>query len=75
MFKLRNKVLWSQWVALPLRLVIGFGFVAHGVGQAQSGGNWGPSGFPPEADSPRCSRPRRESISSEEGIQRARMRP
>ena len=37
MFKLRNKVLWSQWVALPLRLVIGFGFMAHGWAKLSRG--------------------------------------
>jgi putative oxidoreductase len=41
MFKLRDKVLWSQWVALPLRLVIGFGFMAHGWAKLSRG----PSGF------------------------------
>ena len=37
MFKLRNKVLWSQWVPLPLRLVIGFGFMAHGWAKLSRG--------------------------------------
>src|ERR1700720_558180 len=41
MFKLRNKALWSQWVPLPLRLVIGFGFMAHGWAKLSRG----PSGF------------------------------
>jgi putative oxidoreductase len=41
MFKLRNKALWSQWVPLPLRLVIGFGFMAHGWTKLSRG----PSGF------------------------------
>ncbi|MBV8311985.1 MAG: DoxX family protein [Planctomycetaceae bacterium] len=41
MCKLRNKVLLSQWVALPLRLVIGFGFMAHGWAKLSRG----PSGF------------------------------
>jgi putative oxidoreductase len=41
MFKLRNKALWSQWVSLPLRLVIGFGFMAHGWAKLSRG----PSGF------------------------------
>ena len=25
-----DKSLWNQWAALPLRLIIGFGFMAHG---------------------------------------------
>ena len=41
MFKLRNKALWSQWVPLSLRLVIGFGFMAHGWSKLSRG----PSGF------------------------------
>jgi putative oxidoreductase len=41
MFKLRNKALWGQWVPLPLRLVIGFGFMAHGWAKLSRG----PSGF------------------------------
>jgi putative oxidoreductase len=41
MFKLRNKALWSPWVPLPLRLVIGFGFMAHGWAKLSRG----PSGF------------------------------
>src|SRR5438270_2800444 len=41
MFRLRNKALWSQWVPLPLRLVIGFGFMAHGWAKLSRG----PSGF------------------------------
>ena len=41
MFKLRSKALWSQWVPLPLRLVIGFGFMAHGWAKLSRG----PSGF------------------------------
>src|SRR6516225_6972856 len=41
MFNLRNKILWNQWVALPLRLVIGFGFMAHGWAKLSRG----PSGF------------------------------
>ena len=27
---MRNKSLWNQWPILPLRLIIGFGFMAHG---------------------------------------------
>ena len=30
MLKLRNIAFWGQWVPLPLRLIIGFGFMAHG---------------------------------------------
>jgi putative oxidoreductase len=30
MIKLRNEPLWSQWASLPLRLVIGYGFMLHG---------------------------------------------
>src|SRR6478752_3235638 len=41
MLKLRNKALWGQWVPLPLRLVIGFGFMAHGWAKLSGG----PSGF------------------------------
>ena len=41
MFKRRNKATWSQWVPLPLRLIIGFGFMAHGWAKLSRG----PSGF------------------------------
>jgi putative oxidoreductase len=37
MFILPNKVLWQQWVPLPLRLVIGYGFVAHGWAKLDRG--------------------------------------
>ena len=37
MFKLRNKTSWSQWVPLSLRLVIGFGFMAHGWAKLSRG--------------------------------------
>src|SRR5262249_53076660 len=30
MFKLPNKMPWRPWAPLPLRLVIGYGFIAHG---------------------------------------------
>ena len=30
MFKLLNQTLWRQWAPLPLRLMIGYGFLAHG---------------------------------------------
>jgi putative oxidoreductase len=41
MFKLQNKAFWGQWVPLPLRLIIGFGFMAHGWAKLSRG----PSGF------------------------------
>ena len=41
MFNLRYKALWSQWVPLPLRLIIGFRFMAHGWATLSRG----PSGF------------------------------
>ena len=41
MFKLRNWAFWGQWVPLPLRLIIGFGFTAHGWAKLSRG----PSGF------------------------------
>src|SRR5215472_2014733 len=41
MLKLRNKAFWSHWVPLPLRLIIGFGFMAHGWAKLSRG----PSGF------------------------------
>jgi putative oxidoreductase len=41
MFRLLNRALWSQWVPLSLRLVIGFGFMAHGWAKLSRG----PSGF------------------------------
>jgi putative oxidoreductase len=41
MFKLRNRAFWGQWVPLPLRLIIGFGFMAHGWAKLSRG----PSGF------------------------------
>src|SRR5262249_58421772 len=40
-FKLRNRAFWGQWVPLPLRLIIGFGFMAHGWAKLSRG----PSGF------------------------------
>ena len=39
--KLRNRAFWGQWVPLPLRLIIGFGFMAHGWAKLSRG----PSGF------------------------------
>ena len=41
MFMLRNKALWSQWVPVPLRLIIGIGFMVHGWAKFSRG----PSGF------------------------------
>jgi putative oxidoreductase len=41
MFSLRSNVLWSQWVPVPLRLIIGIGFMVHGWAKLSRG----PSGF------------------------------
>jgi putative oxidoreductase len=41
MFKLRDHTSWGRWVPLPLRLIIGFGFMAHGWAKLSRG----PSGF------------------------------
>jgi putative oxidoreductase len=41
MFKVRNNASWGRWVPLPLRLIIGFGFMAHGWAKFSRG----PSGF------------------------------
>ena len=41
MFKPRNKAFWGRWAPLPLRLIIGFGFMAHGWAKLSRG----PSGF------------------------------
>jgi putative oxidoreductase len=41
MFKLLNETLWRQWAPLPLRLVIGYGFMAHGWAKLSRG----PAGF------------------------------
>jgi putative oxidoreductase len=41
MFIRPNNALWSQWALLPLRLVIGIGFMAHGWAKLSRG----PSGF------------------------------
>jgi putative oxidoreductase len=41
MFKLGSAVLWRQWAPLPLRLVIGYGFMAHGWAKLSRG----PAGF------------------------------
>jgi putative oxidoreductase len=37
MFKLPNETLWRQWALLPLRLVIGYGFMAHGWAKLSRG--------------------------------------
>jgi putative oxidoreductase len=41
MFKLQNRAYWGRLVPLPLRLIIGFGFMAHGWAKFSRG----PSGF------------------------------
>lgn len=41
MFKLPNESIWRQWVPLPLRLEIGYGFMAHGWVKLSRG----PAGF------------------------------
>jgi putative oxidoreductase len=41
MFKMRDKVLWGQLAPLSLRLIIGFGFMAHGWAKLSRG----PAGF------------------------------
>jgi putative oxidoreductase len=41
MFKMTNESLWRQWAPLPLRLVIGYGFMAHGWAKLSRG----PVGF------------------------------
>ena len=37
MFKLSNETLWRQWAQLPLRLIIGYGFMAHGWAKLSRG--------------------------------------
>jgi putative oxidoreductase len=37
MFKQGSSVLWRQWAPLPLRLVIGYGFIAHGWAKLSRG--------------------------------------
>jgi putative oxidoreductase len=41
MFKLPKETFWRQWAPLPLRLVIGYGFLAHGWAKLSRG----PAGF------------------------------
>src|SRR5215472_7104544 len=41
MFKLRNEAPWRKWAPLPLRLIIGYGFLAHGWAKLSRG----PDGF------------------------------
>jgi putative oxidoreductase len=41
MLKLSKETLWRQWAPLPLRLIIGYGFVAHGWAKLSRG----PAGF------------------------------
>jgi putative oxidoreductase len=41
MLKLPTESLWRQWAPLPLRLVVGYGFVAHGWAKLSRG----PAGF------------------------------
>ena len=41
MFKQISGVLWRRWAPLPLRLVIGYGFIAHGWAKLSRG----PEGF------------------------------
>src|SRR5215471_13759551 len=41
MFKLSKQTLWRQWVPLPLRLIIGYGLMAHGWAKLSRG----PAGF------------------------------
>jgi putative oxidoreductase len=37
MFRLLNETLWRNWAPLPLRLVIGYGFMAHGWAKLSRG--------------------------------------
>ena len=41
MFKLSQETLWQTWAPLPLRLIIGYGFLAHGWAKLSRG----PAGF------------------------------
>ena len=35
--KRSNTLLWRRWSAVPLRLIVGYGFVAHGVAKVMNG--------------------------------------
>ncbi len=37
MLKLPRETLWREWAPLPLRLIIGYGFMAPRVAKLQSG--------------------------------------
>ena len=37
MLKLSKETLWRQWAPLPLRLIIGYGFMAHGWAKLSRG--------------------------------------
>ncbi len=37
MFTSWNKESWSKWALLPIRLIIGFGFMAHGLAKLSKG--------------------------------------
>jgi putative oxidoreductase len=41
MFNLSHETLWQKWAPLPLRLIIGYGFLAHGWAKLSRG----PEGF------------------------------
>ena len=41
MFELSSETLWQKWAPLPLRLIIGYGFLAHGWAKLSRG----PEGF------------------------------
>jgi putative oxidoreductase len=41
MFKLPSETVWQEWAPLPLRLIIGYGFLAHGWAKLSRG----PEGF------------------------------
>ena len=37
MLRLSSETLWRQWAPLPLRLIIGYGFMAHGWAKLSRG--------------------------------------
>ena len=41
MFKLPSETVWQKWAPLPLRLIVGYGFLAHGWAKLSRG----PAGF------------------------------